>query len=186
MSKTAIFLSLISLSALAGCQTAGDYWSDWEGIPYQEAVLKWEPSQPTDLYARKLSYNGAYQEHWTWDSGTVFVETAGHAYHFRKEPSPEKFGEFMGFWNAFENTGQNIKASQVTEIRNKFGKFFYADIKNDSNEDCWAFLQAMPGSTPAGYVDTGKPGGYITGYDCGSERTSKVELLQFANNFSYQ
>ncbi|WP_162938162.1 hypothetical protein [Kiloniella sp. EL199] len=187
MSKIVLSLSGVSLLVLAACQTTGnkEYWSDWESIPHHEAMLEWEPSKPTELFARKLSYNGAYQEHWEWKNGSLFVETAGHAYHFREETSPQKFGTFMEGWNAFKESGKKISASDVRTVRNKYGKFYYADVKNDANQECWTFLQSIPEKTVAGFIETGKPSGYLSGYECGANRPSENEIMDFSKSFSF-
>ncbi|WP_157230783.1 hypothetical protein [Kiloniella laminariae] len=183
MSRIALPFSLLSLMFLGACQTASNSWSDWEGIPYSEAMLQWEAPAQSDLMARKISYSGSYQEQWFWPAGGIFLAKAGHAYHYREVPSPQEFGRMMSDWKKFEISAAGMKASDVEEARNKYGKFFFADLKNDEGEDCWLFLQGLPGKTPAGYVDTGKPGGLFSGYECGTTRQNREELLQFAQNY---
>ncbi|WP_419903579.1 hypothetical protein [Kiloniella sp.] len=186
MSKSAISLSIISLLVLAGCQTTNNGWSDWEGIPYDEALLDWESAKPTDLYARKVSYNGDYQEQWDWDKGQIFISKAGHARYSRIDINPHEFGDLMADWKIFETSGSLVKAAEIKETRNKYGKFYYAGLKTNDGEDCLGFMQALKEFTPAGYEDNGKPDGYLMGYDCGNSRYTVSELLEFANSIVYR
>ncbi|MEH6629870.1 MAG: hypothetical protein V7776_03540 [Halopseudomonas aestusnigri] len=186
MSKVCVSLAIISVLALGGCQTTNNSWSDWEGIPYKEALLEWQPVKQTDLYARKISYNGDYQEQWDWDKGQIFISKAGHARYSHAEINPKKFGEQMTGWKIFETSGAQMTAVEIKETRNKYGKFYYADLKTDDGEDCIGFMQALKEFAPAGYEDNGKPDGFLMGYDCGAHRYTATEILEFSNNVIYR
>ncbi|WP_269423753.1 hypothetical protein [Kiloniella laminariae] len=147
-----------------------DSWSDWEGIPYHEALLQWDAPAHSDLLARKISYNGSYQEQWSWPTGGIFLAKAGHGYYYREVPGPREFGEVMSDWRMFETSAIAIKEDEVEEIENKYGKFLFVDVKNDEGEDCWLFLQ-------------GDSRGLFSGYECGATRKNREELLQFAQNY---
>ncbi len=186
MSKVCVSLSIISVLALGGCQTTNNNWSDWEGIPHTEAVLEWQPAKPTDLYARKISYSGTYQEQWSWDSGTIFLTKAGFARHYRIDVSPREFSGHMADWDTFKTSSAVMNASEVNEIKNKNGKFYFADMKNDDGEDCWTFMQTLKEVTPGAYVDNGKPTGFIMGYDCGETRYSRSDFNKFASYITFR
>lgn len=180
-------LAVTALVGLSACQTTGNAgWTDWEGIPRAEAKLAWENPESVDLMARKVPYNGNYQELWTWQSGAVFVALAGHAYYYRESVGPQNFGEIMAGWKRFESSGESFPASRVREGKNQYGSFYYATIESDVGDECWGFVQDMPTKFAAGYRMTDKPSGQIFGYDCSNALLDEKELLRIARSYTVQ
>ncbi|MFD2204482.1 hypothetical protein [Kiloniella antarctica] len=186
MSKIIVSLSIIFVFALSGCQTTNNGWTDWEGIPKEEAILDWNQTKQTSLYARKVTHSGTYQEEWVWEDGSLFLTKAGHARHYRMKVDAKEFGNHLSDWNVFKESASGISAKMVQTTTNKYGKFYYAEVKNDKKEDCMAFMQSVRAATLAGYNHNSNPTGILIGYDCGEARYTKSEVQQFANSITYR
>ncbi|WP_417427885.1 hypothetical protein [Kiloniella sp.] len=186
MSKFAVLFSTASLFILSACQTTNSGWTDWEGIPKNEAVLSWKQTKDTSLYARKVTYSGTYQEEWVWDGGSMLITKAGHARHYRIKIDQKEFGKLMSDWNDFEKSAPKLNPAEVNILTNQYGKFYYAELENDKSAECITFMQAVRSSTPAGYNHTPHPTGFFMGYDCGDERFTVTDIADFANTLNYR
>jgi len=188
MSKFALSLSAVSLLVLAACQTTGnkDYWSDWEAVPKAETVLDWNFSKPTDVLTRKVSHSGTRQEQWNWDDGTVFVTKAGFARHYRIKVDKNEFSKHLSEWDTFSQNSSSLSASDVKEVVNRHGRFYFSELKNNDGDDCWAFMQEVKGPVPANYIDSGNPTGFLMGFDCGDSRYSSSDFNKFATGLRYR
>ncbi|WP_421782994.1 hypothetical protein [Kiloniella litopenaei] len=185
MSKFSVLFSTASLLVLSACQTTNNGWTDWEGIPKNEAILDWNQTKDASLYARKVTHSGTYQEEWVWDEGSMLITKAGHARHYRIKIDEKEFGKLMSDWHDFEKSAPKLNPSEVNVLTNQYGKFYYAELMNDKSAECITFMQAVRAATPAGYRNVPHPTGLFMGYDCGDGRFSISQIADFANTLNY-